>query len=159
MRVLVLVIVLASAPAAAEHRPYELSADVGPRLGTNQIFPRATATIARVWWDRLHVGLRLGIGATPTFLETEQTGELGLWLYPSQSTRLLLGWRVGHSYLRDTNGGGIAETEALIVESFAQIELVLGRLDLRVAPMVITGYRSSTWLLSIGPEIGVSMWF
>jgi hypothetical protein len=154
----VLGIVLASAPAAAEP-PYILSADVGPRLGTTASFPRASATIARQWWDRLHVGLRIGAGWEPSFLAVEEAAELGLWLYPSRKTRLLLGWRLGHVYLRDTDGGGIVEADALSVESFAVIELKLGKVDLRVTPMVLTGYRKGTWLLSIGPEIGVSTWF
>jgi hypothetical protein len=159
MRWLVLVIVLASARAAAEPRPYNLSADLGPRLGTVATFPRVSATIARKWWDRLHVGVRIGVGATPSFLAADQSGELGLWLYPSHSTRLLLGWRLGHVYLRDSSGGGIVRTDAVSVESFAEIELDLGKVGLRIAPMVITGYRSGTWLFSLGPELGLSTWF
>jgi hypothetical protein len=158
MRWVVLVIVLASAPAAAEP-PYNVSADLGPRLGTTAIYPRASATIARQWWNRMHVGVRIGVGANPSVLAAEQSGEVGLWLHPSRSTRLLLGWRVGHVYLRDSEGGGIVKAHALIIESFAEIELELGKIDLRIAPMVITGYRSGTWLFSVGPEVGVSTWF
>jgi hypothetical protein len=152
-------VVLGSAPAAADPRPYNVSADVGPRLGTTATFPRVSATIATQFWDRLEVGLRVGVGAMPSFLAAEQSAEVGLWLYPSRSLRLLVGWRLGHVYLRDGDGGGIVRAHAAIVESFAEIEFKLGKVNLRVAPMVLTGYRAGTWLLAVGPELGVSTWF
>ncbi|HEY5921143.1 MAG TPA: hypothetical protein VIV11_05710 [Kofleriaceae bacterium] len=157
MRGLALVAVLWSAPAAAEPA-YSLSADVDARLGMSSIYPRLVVTGARRSWDRLQLGVNLGVGSSPGLFETHQSGEVGIWLYPSRSIDLLLGWRIGHAYLYDTHGPASLSVHSAIVETFATMELHLGPVELRVTPLLITGYRTGAWLLLIGPQIGVAKW-
>src|SRR5688572_11229391 len=113
------------------------------------------------WWDRLHTGLRASIGAGGGVGLLEETGEIGLWLYPSPKVGLLLAWRAGHAYLRITGrGAGPIAVHAFALAPVVELAVhVTPALDVRVMPLVVSGYYANLWQITGGPEIGVAWTF
>lgn len=153
-------VVLAAGPAAAE--PYVAGVGAGPRVTSasrDGFVGRVTASGARRWSDRWHLGVVVGLDASDggNTLITEEVIEPGLLLRRSTRVEMLLGMRVGHAWFRMERNGGSLGVHAIVLESVIEVRVRVGAtLDLRVAPLVPTVYRSGMWHVAVGPEIGVS---
>lgn len=157
----------ALAVAAAAHvaaadpaPPYAVGVELGARLtilAGDDVLERAVISGARTWDDRWEVGVRatydVGTGENGDIRIPAIEGEVGMWLHPSPQIDVLLGWRAGYASLRL----GAVDVRAAVVETAMEMAYHWRpRLELRIAPALVTGYRSGLWQITIGPELGVA---
>src|SRR5687767_219791 len=96
--VIVLVVLVASAPVRAEPR---FSAGGAMHARTALSFgPYAggSAWVAACWRERFHVAMRASVGSGGV-LVLQELVEAGMWLHASRHLDVLVGWRAGHAYL------------------------------------------------------------
>jgi hypothetical protein len=113
------------------------------------------------WWDRLHTGVRVAGSAGGGVALLEETVEVGLWLTPSPRVDLLIAWRFGHAYLRLTaDDGEPVGVNAFAIAAVGELAVhVTPTFDIRVMPLVVSGYYANLLQITIGPEVGVAWSF
>ncbi len=149
----------------------QLAVDLAGELG---VISRSHATLTagysrRLWGERLYVEGRLGLGmAAGAFLVLEARGGAGLVFRPGARTELLVGWRVGDTYVNGDLrlGGGLFplgtpyDIHVLAIELAIAIQIDLrDRWRLRALPLVPTVYWNGTYGGALGLELGVGRAF
>jgi hypothetical protein len=120
-----------------------------------------SAWFAGRWRDRFHAGVRASGGALGGVRFVQEMAEAGVWLHASRSVDVLLGWRTGHAYLEiDVRDGRPITVHAFAIEPVAELAFRISRrVDVRVAPLHVTGYYVGLWQAAFGPEVGVAWSF
>jgi hypothetical protein len=118
----------------------------------------------RLWGERLYVEARLGIGLSSDFVVVEGRGGVGLVLRPGERIELLVGWRIGDTYLNGHLTGDIGfaalQIHLLAIELAIALQLDLGDgWRLRALPLVPTVFWNGTYGGALGLELGVARAF
>jgi hypothetical protein len=111
------------------------------------------------WWDRLQLGVRVGAAAGSGVSFADALGEAGMWIHPSRTLDVLFAWRVGMAWAQVSNGaGGRSSVSGLAVEPTVEFAFhVTSRIDVRVAPLVMTAYREHVWQATLGADLGIGV--
>lgn len=171
---LVLVALLGGSPAAAEtsaaskprmtaseHRPYALTAESSLAIG---FFFATHAKLAvgfsRSFLDRFELGAALRLGLGDDLLALEGVGTAGLLLHLPARIDLYLGWRVGYARFRAALPASVLWVGSLALSVLAEARYRLTtRLELRVAPLVATGYWNELWGFVLEPNLALAYRF
>lgn len=149
-------------PAAAGAGSNRASIDVAGELGILST-THATVTAAyarRLWSNRVQIEARFGLGTDGDLLIIEDRAGIGLVFTPSRRVDLVVGWRVGSSYLRGDLGDVAFSTHLLAVEAVVLIAIALApEWRLRVVPAAPTMFWDRTYGASVGLELGVDYAF
>ena len=130
-------------------------------LAADDVFGRLELTGSWRWRERLVVGAALAVDVNRTSDLGAPSGatfykglvELGAWLQPSQRVGTLLGWRVGRAWL----DFGFASMQATVFEPVAELAFRLNcAVELRFEPVAFDFYRTTTWQMTIGTNVGVA---
>jgi hypothetical protein len=117
----------------------------------------ATASYTRrLWTNRAYVEGRFGLGTSGNLLFIEERVGAGFVFAPSHRVELLVGWRLGDSYLRGEINSADFAINLLAVE--LAIELVVSvkaGWQIRAAPLVPTLFWNKTYGGALGLELGV----
>ncbi|MGE5184516.1 MAG: hypothetical protein ACM31C_20740 [Acidobacteriota bacterium] len=133
-------------------------AELAP-LADADLFARGELAVYAQWRGRWIAGGVLGLARAPSWTSELPSGatihsyliELAGRLHPSARFDLVLGWRAGRAGLDFT----FAYVHATALEPVAELVIpVAARIDLRVEPLAIDLYRSSTWQLTLGARAG-----
>ena len=144
--------------ASAAPGPNQISVGVAEEIGVlSTTHTSATAAYTRrLWANRAYVEGRFSLGTSGNLMFIEERVAAGFVFAPSHRVELLVGWRLGESYLRGEINSADFRIHLLAVE--LAIELVVsvkaGWL-IRAAPLVPTLYWNKTYGGSLGLEIGV----
>lgn len=144
----------------------QLAVDLAGEIG---VLSQSHATVTagymrRLWGERLYVEARLGAGASADFVVLEVRGGVGLVFRPGERTELLVGWRVGDTYLNGHLAGDIGfaplQIHLLAIELAITFQLELDeRWRLRALPVVPTVFWNGTYGGALGLELGVGRAF
>jgi len=159
-RLLLVLATLGVAVAGAEPRPIVVAVDAGPRFFfTGGILARASVS-GGYRWDRVEASADFAFGTGDHTHTTEQSIAAGVRFFPGASCwELVLGWRFGHTRIRDTIGLEPITLHTFKAEFVPRIAFHRGAYEVRFAPVVAGGYLGQTWLLAVGPELGVARTF
>lgn len=153
-----LLVIALVAVASAAPGPNHISVDVAEEIGIlSTTHTTATAGYTRRLWDnRAYVEGRFGIGTSGNLVFIEERVGAGFVFAPSQRVELLVGWRLGDSYLRGEINSADYAIHLLAVQ--LAIELVVsvkaGWL-IRAIPLAPTLFWNKTYGGSLGLELGV----
>lgn len=151
---------LAASPAGAE--PYVAGVAAGPRVtpgARDGLVARVAGSAARRWDDRWHLGVHVSIDASDggRTVVTEEAIEPGVVLHRSSRVDVLVALRAGHAWFRLQRNDATLGVHAAVLETVVEIRVRVGAsMEVRVAPLVPSAYRSGMWHLAAGPELGLS---
>jgi hypothetical protein len=167
MRVALVLTCLTGSIAAADPAcpPWSLTAtasgglEVAP-LAADDVFGRMRLAVDWEWRRRWLVGVALGFAVDAT-ANMDLPGadirtylvEAGVRLQPSPRLGVLLGWRVGRAGINF----GFAYAHVTDIEPVADMIVPLARaVELRIEPLSVDLYDSSTWQITFGAQIGLA---
>ncbi|HUJ62374.1 MAG TPA: hypothetical protein VLX92_27895 [Kofleriaceae bacterium] len=155
---------IAIAATSSHAGPWSVDADGGMQLAPladDDVFGRLAVAVRYAWHDRWIAGARLSFAIDPSTSMALPSGanirsyliEGGVRLHPSARLGIELGWRVGRAGI----DFGFAYVHTTDLEPFAALTVPLGApLELRIEPLVVDLYRSSTWQTTIGVNAGLA---
>lgn len=149
-------------PAARAETPNHVSIDLAEELGIlSTTHTTVTAAYARrLWSDRLYVEARVGLGTNGNLAIVEERAGVGLVFRSGERVEVLVGWRIGDTYLRGDLNAAPYAIHLLAVETVAAILVGVARdWRLRAVPIAPTLFWNRTYGGSIGLELGVDRAF
>jgi hypothetical protein len=157
-RLLVGVSLLGVVTARAE--PFAIAVDAGPRFAfTGGVLGRINVS-GSYRWDRIEASVDLAVGVGRHTQTIEQSIGAGVRFFPgAASWELVLGWRFGHAWIRDDIAREPLGLSTFKAEFVPRIAFRRGAYEVRFAPVVAGGYLGQTWLLTVGPELGIARRF
>jgi hypothetical protein len=159
-RGLLVLAALAVSPAAHAEPGATVGGTVLGRLSISRgPFAGGAAWAALTAWDRLHVGARASLATGQNLTVGEVLGEVGVWIHPSQRMSALFAWRLGDGYMKiDNDAVGGVRLHTFTVEAVAELAFAVSpRIELRVAPLVVTGHYRHLFQVELGAELGVGV--
>lgn len=129
-------------------------------LASDDTFGRMGLAIDWQWRERWIVGVALGfaVDGTPNMYLPgadirSYLVEAGVRLHPSPRLGVILGWRAGLAGI----DFGFAYSHVTDIEPMADLVVpVAHALELRIEPLSVDLYRSSTWQITFGAQVGVT---
>jgi hypothetical protein len=148
-------------PALAAKGPWSLAVDAGVAIGlffaTHGV---VSASIGRQLWNRVELEAVARLVVAERLIGGAWGARVGLLLHLSRRIDLALFWRLGYAYLVASLPVSSVKVGSLFTSVGGEMKVRLTpTLELRLAPIVGTGYWRELWGFVLEPTVGVAYRF
>jgi len=141
--------------------PWSLALESGAGIGVFfSSYGKVRLSVERRFWDRLELGLASAadLGSHLTGVEASLRG--GVLLHLPRRLEVLLAWRLGYAGFRVSMPATRFWTGSLLASLAGELRVALPRgLQLRFAPLVVTGYWNQLWGAVLEPTLAIAWRF
>jgi hypothetical protein len=138
--------------------PYAISLDAAAGIGFFfATHGKLAVNFGRTFWNRLETELSVRFVVGSYLTGIEGSARIGVLLHLSQRWRTVLGWRVGYSHFAVELPITTLSVGSPVGSAYVELRyLITPHVELRLAPLVGTGYWNEVWGFIIEPGAGLA---